>query len=64
MHLRRQERIFIQSYKDGMSPEPQRAKKGAPQTLAKLLTNINSVLNQITELEKEKAKILGKQVPL
>lgn len=64
MHLRRQERIFIQSYKDSLSSEPQRAKKGAPQTLAKLLTNINSVLNQITELEKEKAKILGKQVPL
>jgi hypothetical protein len=62
--LKRHERIFMHSYSDSKSTDPARAKKGAPQTLAKLLTNIITILNQIIEIEKEVAKVSNKPTPM
>lgn len=45
--LKRQERFFVQSYNDSKSEDPAKAKKGAPQTLAKILTNSITIINQI-----------------
>lgn len=50
--LKRIERIFMQSLIDAKSADPAKAKKGAPQTLAKLLTNIITILNQVGELTR------------
>jgi hypothetical protein len=50
--LKRIERVFMQSYVDSKNTDPAKAKKGAPQTLAKLLTNTITILNQLIDLHK------------
>ena len=54
----------MQSYNDSKSQDQVKAKKGAPQTLAKLLTNTITILNQIVEAEKQQATVLNKPVPI
>jgi hypothetical protein len=54
----------MQSFNDSKSEDPVKAKKGAPQTLAKLLTNTITILNQIIDAEKQQASVVNKPVPI